>query len=69
MASTQGFKQESHKLLLVPGPIEVADEVLYANAHPSMSHVSADFVPIFGDCIRMMRRVICRAIPLRGTRG
>ncbi|KAG9036016.1 hypothetical protein FRB95_010016 [Tulasnella sp. JGI-2019a] len=58
MASTQGFKQESHKLLLVPGPIEVADEVLYANAHPSMSHVSADFVPIFGDCIRMMREVL-----------
>lgn len=43
---------------MVPGPIEVADEVLYANAHPSMSHVSSDFIPIFGDCIRMTREVL-----------
>ncbi|KAI0924767.1 hypothetical protein AcV7_007280 [Taiwanofungus camphoratus] len=52
------FKQEPHKLLVIPGPIEVADEVLYANAHPSMSHMSADFVPILGDCIRMTREVL-----------
>ena len=39
----------------IPGPIEVADEVLFANAHPSMSHVSPEFVPVFGDCIRMIR--------------
>ncbi|KAG9018004.1 hypothetical protein FRB90_012672 [Tulasnella sp. 427] len=49
--------KEPHKLLLIPGPIEVSDEVLYANAHPSMSHVSPDFVPVFGDCIRMLRQV------------
>ncbi|PCH44378.1 PLP-dependent transferase [Wolfiporia cocos MD-104 SS10] len=52
------FKQEPHKLLVIPGPIEVADEVLYANAHPSMSHMSADFVPVLGDCIRMTREVL-----------
>ncbi|KDN35051.1 hypothetical protein RSAG8_11889, partial [Rhizoctonia solani AG-8 WAC10335] len=55
MAGQQSFKQEPHKLLVIPGPIEISDEVLYANAHPSMSHVSADFIPIFGDCIRMLR--------------
>ncbi|CAE6513669.1 unnamed protein product [Rhizoctonia solani] len=49
---------EPHKLLVIPGPIEISDEVLYANAHPSMSHVSADFIPIFGDCIRMLRQVL-----------
>lgn len=43
----------------VPGPIEVADEVLFANAHPSMSHVSPEFVPVFGDCIRMIRYTSC----------
>ncbi|SJL03718.1 probable AGX1-alanine-glyoxylate transaminase [Armillaria ostoyae] len=53
--ATQGFKQAPHKLLVIPGPIEVSDEVLYANAHPSMSHVSPEFVPVFGDCIRMTR--------------
>ncbi|KAF8801295.1 PLP-dependent transferase [Phlegmacium glaucopus] len=52
------FKQAPHKLLVIPGPIEVADEVLFANAHPSMSHVSPEFVPIFGDCIRMIREVL-----------
>ncbi|CAO1614055.1 unnamed protein product [Sympodiomycopsis kandeliae] len=54
MSQTQ-FKQAPHKLLVIPGPIEVTDEVLAANAHPSMSHVSPDFVPILGDCIRMFR--------------
>ncbi|KAF8199146.1 pyridoxal phosphate-dependent transferase [Pholiota molesta] len=49
------FKQEPHN---IPGPIEVADEVLYANAHPSMSHVSPDFAPVFGDCLRMIREVL-----------
>ncbi|KAF8492501.1 pyridoxal phosphate-dependent transferase [Gautieria morchelliformis] len=52
------FKQDAHKLLVIPGPIEVADDVLYANAHPSMSHVSLDFVPVLGDCIRYIRKVL-----------
>ncbi|THU91493.1 PLP-dependent transferase [Dendrothele bispora CBS 962.96] len=56
--STAEFKQAPHKLLVIPGPIEVSDEVLYANAHPSMSHVSPDFIPIFGDCLRMTRTVV-----------
>jgi len=57
MSSPQ-FKQAPHKLLVIPGPIEVADEVLYANAHPSMSHVSSEFVHVFGECIRMTREVL-----------
>ncbi|GAK64453.1 PLP-dependent transferase [Moesziomyces antarcticus] len=56
--STQSFKQAPHKLLVIPGPIEVADDVLFANAHPAMSHVSPDFIPVFGDCIRMLREVL-----------
>ncbi|KAJ6485917.1 pyridoxal phosphate-dependent transferase [Mycena sanguinolenta] len=46
------------RLLVIPGPTEVSDEVLYANAHPTMSHVSPDFIPVFGDCIRMTREVV-----------
>ncbi|KAJ7257911.1 pyridoxal phosphate-dependent transferase [Mycena haematopus] len=49
---------DANRLLVIPGPIEVSDEVLYANAHPSMSHVSPDFIPVFGDCIRMTREVV-----------
>ncbi|GAA5948626.1 hypothetical protein JCM21900_005194 [Sporobolomyces salmonicolor] len=52
------FVQAPHKLLSVPGPVEVSDEVLYANAHPSMSHVSPAFAPVFGDCIRMLRKTL-----------
>ncbi|KAL4063151.1 pyridoxal phosphate-dependent transferase [Scleroderma yunnanense] len=42
----------------IPGPIEVSDEVLYANAHPSVSHMSPDFASVFGDCIRMTRQIV-----------
>ncbi|KAF8630748.1 hypothetical protein AX17_005343 [Amanita inopinata Kibby_2008] len=56
--SSSEFKQAPHQLLVIPGPIEVADEVLYANAHPSMAHTSPDFIPVFGDCIRMTRDVL-----------
>ncbi|KAJ4498900.1 pyridoxal phosphate-dependent transferase [Lentinula lateritia] len=58
MSSIEQFKQSPHKLLVIPGPIEVSDEVLFANAHPSMSHVSPDFIPVLGDCIRMTRTVV-----------
>ncbi|KZT27752.1 PLP-dependent transferase [Neolentinus lepideus HHB14362 ss-1] len=61
MSSVATFKQDPHRLLVIPGPIEVADDVLYANAHPSMSHVSAEFVPVLGDCIRMTREVLLTA--------
>lgn len=52
------FKQAEHSTLLIPGPIEVADEVLLANAHPAMSHVSPVFAPVFGDALRALRKVV-----------
>ncbi|KAK1215466.1 hypothetical protein PQX77_021900 [Marasmius sp. AFHP31] len=58
---TTGFQQLPHKLLLIPGPIEVSDEVLFANAHPSMSHIAPEFIPVFGDCIRMTRKALLTA--------
>ncbi|KIL65543.1 hypothetical protein M378DRAFT_76739, partial [Amanita muscaria Koide BX008] len=42
----------------VPGPIEVADEVLYANAHPAVGHTAPEFIPVFGECIRLTRKVL-----------
>ncbi|KAI0794015.1 PLP-dependent transferase [Fomes fomentarius] len=48
----------ANALRSIPGPIEVTDEVLYANAHPSMSHISPDFIPVFGDAIRLTREVL-----------
>jgi hypothetical protein len=58
MSSSQSFQQAPHKLLVIPGPIEVDDKILYANASPSVSHVSPAFIPIFGDCLRMLRKVL-----------
>ncbi|GAA5926616.1 alanine--glyoxylate transaminase [Sporobolomyces koalae] len=52
------FKQAEHKLLSVPGPVECSDDVLLANAHPSMSHVSPAFAPVFGNCLRMLRTLL-----------
>ncbi|WFD25464.1 hypothetical protein MNAN1_000424 [Malassezia nana] len=52
------FQQEPHKLLMIPGPIEVADDVLFANAHPSVAHTSPQFVPVFGEAIKMIREVV-----------
>ncbi|KAF8843897.1 PLP-dependent transferase [Paxillus ammoniavirescens] len=43
---------------MIPGPIEVTDEVLYANAHPPMHLLSSDFASVFGDCIRMTRNIL-----------
>ena len=42
----------------IPGPIEFADPVLAANATPGTSHVSPAFVPVFGDCLRMLRKIL-----------
>ncbi|ORY26322.1 putative alanine-glyoxylate transaminase [Naematelia encephala] len=56
--STQDFKQAPHKLLVIPGPIEFSDPVLLANATPGTSHVSPAFIPVFGDCLRMLKTVL-----------
>jgi len=35
----------------------ITSQVLYANAHPSISHMSANFTAVFGESIRMTRYV------------
>lgn len=55
---SSSFTQAPHKLLVIPGPIEFSDPVLLANATPGTSHVSPAFVPVFGDCLRMLRKVV-----------
>ncbi|TRM65179.1 pyridoxal phosphate-dependent transferase [Schizophyllum amplum] len=57
MSSQQEFKQRD-RLPARPAIAHAPTQVLFANAHPSMSHVSADFIPVFGECIRMTREVL-----------
>lgn len=52
------FKQAAHPLLVIPGPIEVVDSVLLANASPSVSHTSPGFAKIFQNSLRMLRKLL-----------
>ena len=52
------FKQDPHKLLMIPGPIEVTDEVLHANAHPAVAHVAPDFIGVFSETLKLFRDVL-----------
>ncbi|MBW0490977.1 hypothetical protein O181_030692 [Austropuccinia psidii MF-1] len=55
---SSGFNQNPHKLLVIPGPIEVSNDVLLANASASVSHVSADFVKIFQQTLMLLLRLL-----------
>ncbi|KAF9163234.1 hypothetical protein DFQ27_003467 [Actinomortierella ambigua] len=48
----------SHKLCMIPGPIEFHDDVLQAMATPATSHVAPNFIPILGESIEMLRQVL-----------
>ncbi|KAJ3571272.1 hypothetical protein NP233_g3861 [Leucocoprinus birnbaumii] len=50
--------QPDHKLLAIPGPVEVSDNVLSALAQPPISHVSPEFARIFQQAILLSRKVV-----------
>ncbi|RME85015.1 MAG: alanine--glyoxylate aminotransferase family protein [Caldilineae bacterium] len=43
--------------LMIPGPIEFTDEVMAAMGQPTKSHVDPDFVAVFGQALRDLRKV------------
>ncbi len=45
------------ELLMIPGPIEFAPEVLQALGAPTSSHVSPEFINVFGRALQRMREV------------
>ena len=49
--------QKSHKLLMIPGPIEFDPAVLAALAEPTPSHVAPDFIEVFGRALDNLRTV------------
>lgn len=51
------FHQAAHPLLLIPGSIEVADNVLEANAISSLSHTHQPFIGIFQQVLKDLRRL------------
>lgn len=46
------------KICMIPGPIEFDETVLQKMATPATSHVDPNFVPIFGEAIEMVRKVV-----------
>lgn len=44
-------------LLMIPGPIEFEPDVLLALGAPTTSHVSPDFIEVFGQALERMRKV------------
>lgn len=47
--------QPSHPTLLIPGPIEISDEVAQSMGHYAQSHVGQPFVNTFGETLTMLR--------------
>ncbi|KAI8817589.1 pyridoxal phosphate-dependent transferase [Fimicolochytrium jonesii] len=47
----------SHKLCMIPGPVEFDEAVLAAMAAPATSHVSPNFIETFGSTIELCRKV------------
>jgi alanine-glyoxylate transaminase/serine-glyoxylate transaminase/serine-pyruvate transaminase len=47
-----------HRLLMIPGPIEVEPAVLGAMAARAQSHVDPDFVPVMGRAVAALRDVM-----------
>ncbi|EKM75673.1 hypothetical protein AGABI1DRAFT_132065 [Agaricus bisporus var. burnettii JB137-S8] len=50
--------QPGHKLLAIPGPVEVGNNVLEALAQPPLSHVSPDFTRIFQQGLLLSKKVV-----------
>ncbi|KAI8075598.1 pyridoxal phosphate-dependent transferase [Thamnidium elegans] len=46
------------KICMIPGPIEFDEKVLTAMSTPATSHVDPNFVPVFGETIEMVRKVV-----------
>ncbi|KAF9294913.1 pyridoxal phosphate-dependent transferase [Linnemannia elongata] len=48
----------SHKLCMIPGPIEFHEDVLQAMATPATSHVAPNFIPALGESIELLRQIL-----------
>lgn len=53
--STAASTQDEHPTLLIPGPIEVTDEVAHSMSKFAQSHVGMPFVNVFGETLTLLR--------------
>lgn len=55
--------QPPHPVLLIPGPIELDDDVAQSLSHYAESHVGASFCSTFGETLSMLRRLFQTSSP------
>jgi alanine-glyoxylate transaminase / serine-glyoxylate transaminase / serine-pyruvate transaminase len=55
--------QPPHPALLIPGPIELDDDVLHSMSHYAESHVGATFCNTFGETLSMLRKLFQTTSP------
>ncbi|RMZ87193.1 hypothetical protein DV736_g5588, partial [Chaetothyriales sp. CBS 134916] len=53
--TTKMSTQPLHASLLIPGPIEITNEVSQSMAHYAQSHVGQPFINVFGDTLSLLR--------------
>lgn len=49
---------KSYKISFVPGPVHVSDAVQQAMIEPTLSHRSAEFSTVFGECAAALRKML-----------
>jgi alanine-glyoxylate transaminase/serine-glyoxylate transaminase/serine-pyruvate transaminase len=57
MSSPTSAAQAPHPALLIPGPIEISDEVATSASHYAESHVGLAFCATFGEALSMLRKL------------
>ncbi len=55
---------DKKQTLFIPGPVDVADEVLQAMSHPMISHRAADCVELQGQCAEKMQKLMFTDNPI-----
>jgi alanine-glyoxylate transaminase / serine-glyoxylate transaminase / serine-pyruvate transaminase len=55
--------QPPHPALLIPGPIELDDDVVHSMSHYAESHVGAPFCNTFGETLSMLRKLFQTTSP------
>jgi len=56
-ATSSSIGKKERPILMIPGPIEFSEAVLAVLAEPTMSHVSPEFIEIFGSTLGRVRQV------------
>ncbi len=55
-----------HKLCMIPGPVELDEQVRATMSTPATSHVDPGFIETFGATLELLRKVFLAPVRLVG---